>query len=56
MNALCHDDKAGKTPQTDGVDKPTHDAKDLTCNKAPVEKLLSEGESTDDETEDEEQA
>ncbi len=56
MNNIRHDDKAGKVPQSGGADKPAHDAKDLTCNEAQVEELLSEGESTEDETEAEEQA
>jgi hypothetical protein len=51
MNNIRHDDKAGKVPQSGGADKPAHDAKDLTCNEAQVEELLSEGESTEDEAE-----
>lgn len=51
MNNIHHDDKAGKMPQSAGSDKPAHDAKDLTCNEAQVEELLSEGESTEDEAE-----
>ncbi|MBH0204566.1 MAG: hypothetical protein HP498_01875 [Nitrospira sp.] len=51
MNSTRHDDKADKIPQSGGADKPTHDAKDLTCNEAQVEELLSEGESTEDEAE-----
>lgn len=51
MNNTRHDDKAGKVPQSGGADKPAHDAKDLTCNEAQIEELLSEGESTEDEAE-----
>jgi hypothetical protein len=56
MNNIRHDDKIDKIPQSAGADKPARDAKDLTCNEAQVEELLSEGESTEDETEDEKQA
>ena len=56
MNNIHHDDKAGKVPKSGGADKPAHDAKDLTCNEAQMEELLSEGESTEDEAEAEEQA
>lgn len=56
MNNIRLDDKTDKMPQSPGADKPVHDAKDLTCNEAQVEELLSEGESTEDEAEDEEQA
>lgn len=55
MNNIRHDDKTGKMPQSAGADKPAHAAKDLTCNEAQVEELLSEGESTEDEAKDEEQ-
>lgn len=54
MNSIRHDDTTGKMLQSAGADKPAHDAKDLTCNEAQVEELLSEGESTEEE--DEEQA
>ena len=56
MNNIRHDDTAGRVPQSAGANKPAQNAKDLTCNEAQVEELLSEGESTEDETEDEAQA
>ena len=51
MSNIRHDDKTGNIPHSAGTDKPAHDAKDLTCNEAQVEELLSEGESTGDEGE-----
>lgn len=51
MNNIRHDDRARKVHQSGGADKPALDAKDLTCNEAQVEELLSEGESTESETE-----
>lgn len=56
MSNIRHDDIAGNIPQSGETDKPAHDAKDLTCNEAQVEELLSEGESTEDEAKDEERA
>jgi hypothetical protein len=51
MNNIRHDDRAGKTHPSAGADKPALDAKDLTCNEAQVEELLSEGESSEGEDE-----
>lgn len=56
MDNIRHNDRAGKVPQSGGADKPAHDAKNLTCNEAQIEELLSEGESTEDEAEAKEQA
>lgn len=51
MKDVRHGNRAGKTHKPDGADEPALDAKDLTCNEAQVEDLLSEGESTEDEAE-----
>jgi hypothetical protein len=50
------DDRAGKTHSSSGAGKLPLDKKDLTCNEAEVEELLSEGESTDGKADEEEQA
>jgi len=51
MNNIRYDDKTDMMPHSAGADKPAHDAKDLTCNEAQIEELLSEGETTEDEAE-----
>jgi hypothetical protein len=56
MKDSRHDDRAGKTQSSSGAGKLPLDKKDLTCNEAEVEELLSEGESTDGEADEEEQA
>jgi hypothetical protein len=56
MNNIPHDDRADKTHKPVEADGPGFDPKDLTCNEAQVEDLLSEGESTEDEADDEDQA
>lgn len=56
MKNIRHDDRAGKTHKPAGADGPTLDSKDLTCNEAQVEDLLSKGESTEGEADEEDQA
>ena len=48
--------RAGQTRRSSGADRPPLDGKDLTCNEAQIEALLSEGESTESEAEDADQA
>ncbi len=56
MKDVRQHDKTGKTHKSAEADKPVLDEKNLTCNEAQVEDLLSEGESTEDEADDEDQA
>ena len=56
MKDSRHDDRAGKNHSSSGAGKLPLDKKDLTCNEAEVEELLSEGESTDGKADEEEQA
>lgn len=55
MKDIRQNDKVGTIPQSSGADKPALDSKDLTCNEAQVEELLSEGETTEGEADDEDQ-
>lgn len=56
MKDSRHDGRAEKTHSSSGAGKLPLDKKDLTCNEAEVEELLSEGESTDGEADEEELA
>lgn len=56
MRDIRHGDKAGKVEQSGGVGGSMPDSRDLTCNEAQVEDLLSEGESTEGEADEDGQA
>ena len=46
MKDIRQDENAGKTPQPSEISEPALNAKDLTCQEAQIEELLSKGEST----------
>jgi hypothetical protein len=59
MKDICQDAGAGKTHQPNKVGEKALNTKDLTCQEAQLEELLSKGESTEgevDEAQDEHSA
>ncbi len=46
MKDIRQDENAGKTPQPSEISEPALNAKDLTCQEAQIDALLSKGEST----------
>lgn len=59
MKDIRQDASACKPPQPDKVGEQLVDANDLTCQEAQIEELLSKGESTEgeaDEEQDEDEA
>ena len=53
MKDIRQDASAGKPHQPDKVGEQLVDAKDLTCQEAQIEELLSKGESTEGEADEE---
>jgi len=53
MKDIRQDASAGTPHQPDKVGEQLVDAKDLTCQEAQIEELLSKGESTEGEADDE---
>lgn len=49
MKDLRPDEGAGKSHQASKVSEKALNAKDLTCQEAQIEELLSKGESTEDD-------
>lgn len=56
MRDIRNGDRAGKAGRSVGTQDPKRDAKGLTCNEGQVEALLSEGESTENESREDGQA
>ncbi len=53
MKDIRQDTSAGKPHQPDKVGEKLLDTKDLTCQEAQIEELLSKGESTEGEADEE---
>ena len=53
MNESRQDASAGKSLQPSEIGEPALNASELTCQEAQIEELLSKGETTEDESDEE---
>lgn len=53
MNDSRQDARAGKSLQPSEIGEPALNTNDLTCQEAQIEELLSKGETTEDESDEE---